>query len=82
MVKDSRDLLELLRKRGLDGDVDFLREAEARASPSGLRYESGCAKVAGRRPRPRNLLLLRPWMQGNLQEASRGHLSGEKNISM
>ncbi len=27
MVKDSMDLLELLRKRGLDGDVDFLREA-------------------------------------------------------
>ena len=27
MVKDSMDLLELLRKRGTDGDVDFLREA-------------------------------------------------------
>ena len=27
MVKDSRDLLVLLRKRGVDGDVDFLREA-------------------------------------------------------
>ena len=27
MVKHSMDLLELLRKRGLDGDVDFLREA-------------------------------------------------------
>ena len=27
MVKESLDLLELLRKRGLDGDVDFLREA-------------------------------------------------------
>ena len=27
MVKDSMDLLELLRKSGLDGDVDFLREA-------------------------------------------------------
>ena len=26
MVKDSMDLLELLRKRGTDGDVDFLRE--------------------------------------------------------
>ena len=24
MVKDSMDLLELLRKSGLDGDVDFL----------------------------------------------------------
>ena len=27
MTKQSMDLLELLRKRGRDGDVDFLREA-------------------------------------------------------
>ena len=27
MVKDSMDLLEILRKRGVNGDVDFLREA-------------------------------------------------------
>ena len=27
VVKQSMDLLELLRKRGMDGDVDFLREA-------------------------------------------------------
>ena len=27
MVKQRMDLLELLRKRGMDGDVDFLREA-------------------------------------------------------
>ena len=27
MVKQSMDLLELLRKRGMDGDVDFLQEA-------------------------------------------------------
>ena len=27
MAKNSMDLLELLRKRGMDGDVDFLREA-------------------------------------------------------
>ena len=27
MVKHSMDLLGLLRKRGMDGDVDFLREA-------------------------------------------------------
>ena len=27
MVKHSMDLLELLRKRGIDGEVDFLREA-------------------------------------------------------
>ena len=27
MVKQRMDLLELLRERGMDGDVDFLREA-------------------------------------------------------
>ena len=27
MAKDRMDVLELLRKRGVDGDVDFLREA-------------------------------------------------------
>ena len=27
MARESMDLLELLRKRGMDGDVDFLREA-------------------------------------------------------
>ena len=27
MARDSIDILELLRKRGIDGDVDFLREA-------------------------------------------------------
>ena len=27
MAKNSMDLLELLRKRGMEGDVDFLREA-------------------------------------------------------
>ena len=27
MVKERMDLLELMRKRGVDGDVDFLREA-------------------------------------------------------
>ena len=26
MVKNSMDLLELLRKRDIEGDVDFLRE--------------------------------------------------------
>ena len=29
MVKDSIDVLGLLRKRGMEGDVDFLREALA-----------------------------------------------------
>ena len=27
MAKNSMDLLELLRKRGMEGGVDFLREA-------------------------------------------------------
>ena len=27
MARDSMDILELLRKRGMDGDVDFLLEA-------------------------------------------------------
>ena len=27
MLEQSMDLLELLRKRGMDGDLDFLREA-------------------------------------------------------
>ena len=27
MAKNSMDSLELLRKRGVEGDVDFLREA-------------------------------------------------------
>ena len=27
MVKDNMDILELLRKRGVDGDVDILQEA-------------------------------------------------------
>ena len=27
MAKNSMDLLELLHKRGMEGDVDFLREA-------------------------------------------------------
>ena len=29
MARHSMDILELLRKRGMDGDVDFLREALA-----------------------------------------------------
>jgi transposase-like protein len=29
VVKESIDVLGLLRKRGVDGDVDFLREALA-----------------------------------------------------
>ena len=35
MVKERMDLLELLRKGGMDGDVDFLREA---LETRGIRY--------------------------------------------
>ena len=37
MVKERMDLLELLRKGGMDGDVDFLREALSRVPGSGVR---------------------------------------------
>ena len=33
MVKERMDLLELLRKGGMDGDVDFLREAQYSKGP-------------------------------------------------
>ena len=33
MVKERMDLLELLRKGGMDGDVDFLREALIQVDP-------------------------------------------------
>ena len=39
MVKERMDLLELLRKEGMDGDVDFLREALL--WPSGVTRPSG-----------------------------------------
>ena len=36
MAKNSMDLLELLRKRGMDGDVDFVEGATELGQP-GLR---------------------------------------------
>ena len=39
MVKERMDLLELLRKGGMDGDVDFLREA-LRAGPDVLAFSN------------------------------------------
>jgi len=33
VVKESIDVLRLLRKRGVEGDVDFLREALASIRP-------------------------------------------------
>ena len=41
MVKERMDLLELLRKGGMDGDVDFLREAPESAG----RGDHGCGGV-------------------------------------
>ena len=41
MVKERMDLLELLRKEGMDGDVDFLREALRVAG----RRDHGCGGV-------------------------------------
>ena len=40
VVKERMDLLELLRKRGVEGDVDFLREA-LRVLPWRLRCHRG-----------------------------------------
>ena len=51
MVKERMDLLELMRKRGVDGDVDFLREAlrvlveEIMESSGPHHQDSGEAKI-------------------------------------
>ena len=54
MVKERMDLLELLRKGGMDGDVDFLREAlrvlvegimDAEVSSGPHHQDSGEAKI-------------------------------------
>ena len=45
MVKQSMDLLELLRKRGMDGDVDFLREA-LRVLVDGIMDAEGASTVS------------------------------------
>ena len=59
MVRDSMDILGLLRKKGIDGDVDFLREAlavlggimEAEVGGSRLRRaQSGAVDPAQRIP--------------------------------
>ena len=43
MVTERMDLLELLRKGGMDGDVDFLREVLR------VRVEGGWAREGARR---------------------------------
>ena len=45
MVKERMDLLELLRKGGMDGDVDFLREALRVLSSGPHHQDSGEAKI-------------------------------------
>ena len=66
MVKQSMDLLELLRKRGMDGDVDFLREALRvlvdgimdaevslpRSVPSSVRTQPRAGHLPQRLPQP------------------------------
>ena len=53
MVKHSMDLLELLRKRGIDGDVDFLREA-LRVLVDGIMDAEVSAQIGpARRTQPR-----------------------------
>ena len=51
MVKERMDLLELLRKGGMDGDVDFLREA-LRVLVEGIMggYVNRCVNDIRRRP--------------------------------
>ena len=49
MVKQSMDLLELLRKRGMDGDVDFLREA-LRVLVDGIMDAEVSAQIGAREP--------------------------------
>ena len=48
MAKQSMNLLELLRKRGLDGDVDFLREA-LRVLGDGIMYAEVSAQIGAER---------------------------------
>ena len=67
MVKERMDLLELLRKRGSDGDVDFLREA-LRVLVEGImdaevsaRIGAGYGERSPERVTHRNGYRSRPW---------------------
>ena len=48
MVKERMDLLELLRKGGMDGDVDFLsRELHFTSAGRGDQWMRRCHRVIG-----------------------------------
>ena len=67
MVKERMDLLELLRKRGVDGDVDFLREAlrvlveESMEAAVSLRTGAGYGARGPERVTRRNGYRSRAW---------------------
>lgn len=70
MVKDSIDVLGLLRKRGMEGDVDFLREALAVLVQAIMEAEvtervgAGYGERAPERLAQRNGYRPRPWDTG------------------
>ena len=67
MVKERMDLLELLRKRGVEGDVDFLREAlrvlveEIMEAEVSLRIGAGYGERSPERVTQRNGYRSRAW---------------------
>ena len=67
MVKERMDLLELLRKGGMDGDVDFLREAlrvlveEIMEAEVSLRIGAGYGERSPERVTQRNGYRSRAW---------------------
>ena len=89
MVKERMDLLELLRKGGMDGDVDFLREA-LRVLVEGIMDAEVSARTGAEygerspeRVTQRNGYRSRAWdtrvgtMELHIPEASRGELLPE-----
>ena len=67
MARESMDLLELLRKRGMDGDVDFLREAlgvlvdELMDAEASVKAGAGCGERSPERVTQRNRYRSRNW---------------------
>ena len=59
MARESMDVLELLRKRGMDGDVDFLREALAVLVEGIMDAEASVKAGAGYRERSPNRITQR-----------------------
>ena len=89
MVKERMDLLELMRKRGMDGDVDFLREA-LRVLVEGIMDAEVSSRIGAEygerspeRVTQRNGYRSRAWdtrvgtMDLHIPEASRGELPPE-----